>query len=592
MGRPGMSRRRFAQVTGLAAAGVIAWPDRLQATEPTADLVLTNGRIHTIDPADSVAEGVAVRGGRILAVGPAEAVQRLVGTTTRVLDLGGRAVTPGLVDSHAHLGPFGNRENGWFVNLQGLYSKEEVLEALAQRARRTPAGGWVRAWGVESNSHSFLDRESLDGVSRKHPILVFHTGGQWGFANSLALQLAAISKETADPPGARIGRALLSREPSGLLLHYPALNLVQMVAPALTDVEAREAILYAARLYAAEGVTCINDNFLYVNMAPHFHRAYGRLAREGTLPVRVKIWPYFPNLEIATKFYNALARADGPLPEAPFQEIIRLRRDESALFRTLWGGAKMAVDGFPLWYQGQTAFPMHRTDELGAMVRLFHRAGDQISIHAVGDQAVDLALDAWEAAWREFPRQDCRYRIEHAIAPKSASLDRMARLGVVVSTHPQWIYGWGDKWAPPMWQRPGVFPLRDYLRKGIPIAMGADPPAFPIWKPQIGLWQATARTTKGGRAINPDNSIGIRQALRVQSLGSAYAAFQERELGSIEAGKLADLVVWDHDFTAVPTGQIPAVKAELTLLGGEVVYKRPGTALTWRDGVPIQRERL
>ena len=216
------------------------------------------------------------------------------------------------------------------------------------------------------------------------------------------------------------------------------------------------------------------------------------------------------------------------------------------------------------------------------MFKLFHQAGHQVSVHAVGDNAVDLMLDIIEAANRDYPREGHRHRIEHALSPKTYSLERMNRLGVVISTHPQWFFAWGDKWTGLKMREDffGVIPLKSYLKSNISLAIGADPPAFPVYKPQVALAEAVNRVTQGGYHFDPAESITIQEALKIQTMGSAYAGFQENEIGSIEKGKLADMVIWDRDFYTVPPDKIKDVKAEMTILGGKIVYRYNETKLS------------
>jgi predicted amidohydrolase YtcJ len=577
-----ISRREFLKVSGVVVAGVLIPYRGVQASYPTADTVLTNGNILCVEPAGATAQAVAIRKGKILDVGENALASRYVGQGTEVVDLQGRTLTPGLIDAHAHLPFFGLRENGWLLNLQGIFSKDEILELLAQRAGKTPRGEWISAWGVENLSMSHLNREDLDRVSRSHPMLVVSTGGQWGFANSYALKIAGIDRDTPDPPGSRIARSPSTWEPSGLLVHYPALNLVRRHMPVPTEEQAGEALLFAARLYATEGVTTVHDNFFSLG-TPCFQKAYFNLTASGKMPVRMKLWPYIPNAGIGSGVYKAIFQSDRLEPHWRIKDLIRYKRESPSLFEALWGGFKMAVDGggpTTHWYD-RPGLCLHSGDELYRMANLFHGAGHQVSIHAGGDHAVDMALDAIEAAQRERPREDSRHRIEHALSPRWDTLDRMKKLGIVVCTHPQWFYAWGDKWSGFKMRENayGVIPLRSYLKRGIPVALGADPPAFPVYQPQVALWQASARITKGGYRFDPVEAISIDEALKAQTMGSAYAGFQEKEIGSIEKGKLADLVIWNKDFHSVPREEIKDVKAELTLLEGRIVYTRDGTTL-------------
>ena len=573
-----ISRRKFLEISALATAGVLAGLPTVKASTPTAELVLINGKIITVDAKDSIMEGVAVRGGKIIDTGVAKKISQYTGTQTKVIDLQGKAVTPGLIDSHAHLPPFGLRESRW-VKLQGMETKEEILEALAQRAQITPAGTFINAWGVESLSLSFMDKRDLDRVTSRHPLLVVHTGGQWGFANTQALNAAGIDKDTVSPPGSRVQKGY-SGEPTGLLVHYPALYLVRKHMPIMSDDDARASIRHAAELYVQDGVTTIHDNFLMVAEigATQFIKAYIDLAQTKTLPTRIKLWPYLPNLKEATLVMNDLFSGKDPMTDSPVRELSVLRKHLPGLFAEMWGGLKIAIDGggeTSIWYDNQRALPLHSTADLKAMVTLFHRADQQVSAHAIGDKAVDLFLDSVEAAQKDHRRNDARHRIEHALCPQSGSLERIKRLGVVVSTHPQWIYSWGDKWR--MKNRAVAIPLNSYLKEGIPVAFGADPPAFPLYQPQIALWQAIKRTTQAGSRLDSAERISIQEALKMQTMGSAYSAFQEREIGSIEIGKLADMVVWDRDYYSISQDEIKDVKAVMTFVGGKIVHEKRGS---------------
>jgi len=548
-------------------------------------VVLMNGKVITMDPLDSIAQSVAVKKEKIIEVGENKAVSKYIGRKTRVMDLKGKTVTPGLIDSHAHLPFFGLRENGWFLKLQGVFSKDEILDLLAQRARKTPKGEWISAWGLESLSLSYLNRYGLDKVTTEHPLLVVFTGGQWGFANSYALDIAGIDKSTPSPPGSKIGRSPSTGEPTGLLIHYPALNLVRKHMPIPDSGQAKDALLFAAKLYAAEGVTTVHDNFFSLG-SPHFHKAYFELVASGRMPLRARLWPYIPNFYIASRVFHALFESETLDPRSKIKELIWYKREYPELFNSVWGGFKMAVDGggpTSDWHR-KRGLCLHKEEDLQSMFKLFHRAGHQVSVHAVGDRAVDQILDAIEHAQQEYPREDSRHRIEHALSPQTSSLRRMKALGVVVSTHPQWFFAWGDKWGGLKMRENyfGVIPLKSYLRRSIPLAMGADPPAFPIHKPQLALFEALARITRRGYSFDQRESISIQEALRIQTMGSAYAGFQEKEIGSIEKGKSADIAVWDRDFYAIPADQIKGAKAEVTILRGKIIFKSSKSYLSWK----------
>lgn len=575
---PIINRREFLQVSGLAFASVLAGEGRIEAGSPTAELVLAKGNILTIDGNDSIAEAVAVKDGRILDVGKEEAIRRYIGPGTQVVDLRGRTVTPGLIDSHAHLPVFGLRENGSWVNLQSKESKEEILDAISARARQFPAGSWVYAWGIRDLTLSFLDRHDLDRISRDHPILAVQTGGQWGFANTLALKRSRIDGNTPDPAGAKIGKDD-GGNPTGLLLHYPALYLARKEMPVPTKEQYGEALRFAANLYAAEGVTTVHDNFFFIAeiSSGNAAGAYLENLESNRIPIRVKLWPYIPNLQEAHLAVKELYSKKDPDPKSDYGGLSIRKKENPSFFRNIWGGWKLAADGggpSALFYRNRSALPLHSEKDFTEMVSLFHGTGQQICVHAVGDKAVDLTLSAFIQANKKEPRKDHRHRLEHALSPTVRALDVIAKSGTVVSTHPQWIYRFFDnsRYLKVLDRERGVVPLKSILQRGIPVAFGADPPAYPLYQPQVALWQASVRITEKGHQFDLSESIPLEKALRCQTMGSAYSAFQEREIGSVEKGKLADLVVWNRDIRGIEAGEIMSLKPEATMVGGKVIF--------------------
>jgi len=582
-----LDRRTFLRISSLTAVSLSAWHPRIEASTPTAGLVLRNGKIITVDSNDHIAQALAIRNGQILDVGSNESISKYIGHETKIIDLQGKTVTPGLIDSHAHLPFLGLRENGSWVNLQGLYTLEEVLEALFQKTRKTATGDWIFAWGLESMSLEFMNKTDLDKVSRKHPIVIAHTTGQWGFANTYALDVAGISKDTPNPVGGKIDKSSLTGEPTGLLIHYQALYLVRKHIPSDYDGFQR-ALLYACQLYAAEGVTTIHDNFVPFSEigSGNSVNGYSQVLLGGKLPLRIKLWPYIPNINVAQQVVGDISNSKDVNPHSALKGLLFLKKEDPGLFESIWGGWKIAVDGggpTALYYQNPFGLAMHPQKDFFELVNLLHQSDQQISIHSVGDRAVDLSLKAIEIALQRKLRRDHRHRLEHAMMPSSNALPFMKELGIVISTHPQFIYGWGDNMEG-LRRRdfPGgrVIPLKSYIKNDIPVAFGADPPAFPFIQPQIALSQATIRTSRRGAKFNSSESISIKEAIRIQTMGSAYAAFQEKQIGSLEKGKEADLVVWDSDFLAITADKISKVKAELTIINGKIVYQRNKNGLS------------
>jgi predicted amidohydrolase YtcJ len=254
-----------------------------------------------------------------------------------------------------------------------------------------------------------------------------------------------------------------------------------------------------------------------------------------------------------------------------------------------FAGWKIAVDGgasagTALMYDtstlaSQRSYLYHTQERLNEMVAMFHEQGYQVAFHVVGDKAVDMALDAIEYALEKSPRADHRHRLEHVIVPTPEALDRIKRLGVVVSTSPQWITFFGAGWEEVFGEErmKQFMPLKTMLDKGIPLAFGCDAPATPLIDPKWALIGATSRMTYEMRPIRPEESISMKDALRVHTMGSAYAAFEENIRGSIEPGKTADMVVWSEDLNSASLQQLVKVRVEVTIVEGEVAYKAEDT---------------
>ena len=377
-----IDRRTFLKLLGTVSAAPLLRPLSVVAVQPEASMILFNGRIITVDGSDSVAEAIAVRGDRILAVGSTPRVKSFAGRDSMLIDLQGKAVTPGLIDSHAHLPPFGSRELYW-VKLQGIESKEEILELIAARAEKTLEGAFINAWGVESDDFAFMNRRDLDEVTTRHPVLVVHTTGQWGFANSAALELGGVNQATVSPPGSLIEKGPRG-EPTGLLVHYPALYLVRSAIPPPTAEQMERGISHAAALYSQEGVTSVHDNFFMVTgmSSVESARLYFNLAASGRLPLRLKIWPYLPTLPDTLDAVAELFTAGKPNTASPFYEVGEMKRSDPASFARVWGGLKIAVDGSgPTagWSRNPNALMLHSPAELRANGRRHSsgRAADQ-----------------------------------------------------------------------------------------------------------------------------------------------------------------------------------------------------------------------
>ena len=527
--------------------------------EGPADLVLLNGKVITVDAADTIAQAVAIKNGRIQAVGSDEAIRALVGPDTETVDLAGRSLTPGLIDAHNHFQVMGLM-NGYYVPLMPpeVRTLAELQAKLQETVAQTPPGEWVKGYYLGLAEGRLPTRHDLDPISSEHPIWLMQQGGHYGSANSLALQIAGITADTPNPPGGQIGREA-NGEPNGVFYNHRAMDLVRRYIPAYTPEMVHENIVSTQPIFAAVGVTSFQDNNVRgVDMI----RAYLETGKRGDMYLRGAV--YF-TLEWPKDLDRALNQMEH-------------YQDEFMRF----AGFKFLLDGQALMaychepHNGvRWDMPTWEPQTFKDAVRKLHDTGLQICVHCIGDAAVDLTLDAYEEAMNANPRPDPRHRIEHAILTQAHSTQRMKDLGVVVSTQPAFIRIGGAYW-------PGVFGperadrlmvTREWLESGVHLALGSDAPTGPWYTPQMTLAEAVARVDRNNQQLEPDQALTIQEALRAHTMGSAYAAHEENIKGSIEVGKLADLAVWSEDPYTAPLQRLWQTPIEMTLVGGEIVYK-------------------
>lgn len=531
-----------------------------------ADAVYVNGAVVTMDAAGRVAEAVYVRDGRVRATGTSAAMRRLAGPSARIVDLGGKALLPGFYAAHDHF-PAAGVVALFQVDLNSppigrMKTVDDVIQALRERAVQTPPGAWIVGRGYDDTllaERRHATRADLDRASTAHPIVVIHTSGHLNAANSRALALAGVTRDTPNPKGGVI-RKDASGEPTGVIEES---SIVTRHAPELTVAQRREAIAWSARHYLSRGVTTTviagGDRTGVEQLAA--------AARDNALPLRV------------VTMMGAGSRRSVPGNTMPGVPVDRLRV----------AGVKIWHDGSIQGYTGYLAAPYHRQpegkddyrgyslqsrDELFTTVKTLHRAGYQVAIHGNGDAAIDAILDAFEAAQLEHPRADSRHRIEHCQTAREDQLDRMKPLGVTPSFFVGHVYYWGDRHrdiflGPSRSAR--ISPLASAAKRGIRFSVHDDTPVTPVNPLQL-VWVAANRLTKEGRVLGPDQRIGVLRALRAVTSDAAWQNFEESTKGSIEAGKLADFVVLDRNPLAVPVSELRAINVVETIVGGERVW--------------------
>ncbi|MGD2200877.1 MAG: amidohydrolase [Candidatus Bathyarchaeota archaeon] len=536
-------------------------------SELLADLVLLNGKVVTIDPDESIAEAVAVKWGKIVAVGEDDKVERLIGNETRVIDLEGRTVIPGLIDSHCHMVATGISRMAGAVDLSeeaGVRSIADLQMRLAEKAKATPRGEWVV--GVKEDDSKLAEkrhptRRDLDKACPNHPCIVSTVGGHFSVANSVAFETAGVSKETPDPVGGVFERDNVTGELTGGV-HEKAREVFMSEgsypwAPKREGAaEGAKAILEAN---AASGLTCVYDMVDGTQI-----RAVLDLMNRGELPIRVR-------MDVTIDLFNAM--------------------DELGLYRGL-GDDWVRVCGLKMFFDGaisaRTAAVkepyLHRDDFYGVMatteelaretIMKAYTKGYRISAHANGDRAIPIYLDIMEEAQRKYPRDDSRNRVIHCTVVNDELITRIKELDLLPTIFGAYPYYHGDKILPAFGEErlERMFAARSFLDAGIVIAAHSDHSASP-YPPLMGIHSLINRKSKGGRPVGPSQNVMVMEALKMYTINAAYHSFDEDRLGSIEVGKLADMVVLGKDILTVSLEEIINIPIEMTIVDGRVIYR-------------------
>lgn len=546
---------KIVQLTATVVPGTSLAPPPTLASGEFADTVLFNGNLITMDPAIASATALAVKNGLILQVGADDAIRALAGNATRLIDLDGKTVTPGLIDAHNHLQVWGTLLNA-FVPLipPEVRSLDDLLNRLSQVVAQTPAGEWIQGyfWKVDP----LPNRRHLDPISPDNPVWLMQQGGHFGSANSLALSIANITAVTEDPEGGVIERDD-NGEPTGVFYNHRAMDLLRAYAPIPSVEDIISNIHFGEALMAAEGVTSFHD----VNARFNAIEAYLEAGRAKSMTMRGQV---FYTLEWPAD----LERALNEIPHYA-DEFMR------------FAGYKFLIDGqFPTWYTHEPHpgirwnMPTWDEEMFKRAVRELHDTGLQIAVHCGGDAAVDLVLEAYEEAMNANPRPDPRHRLEHATLTKPQATQKARDLGVQISTQPQFIYPFTNLEDEIGEERAArIMVTREWLDAGINVALGSDMPTSPWYKPQVTLAGAVTRLRIDKSRFHPEQAMTVQEALYAHTMGSAHAAFEENVKGSLTPGKYADLVVWDDDFYTVKPEDIVNVNAELTMIQGKIVYE-------------------
>jgi predicted amidohydrolase YtcJ len=536
--------------------------------ELKADMVLLNGKVVTIDPDDRIVEAVAIRGNQIAAVGSTEEIKQIVGTETKVINLKGKTVMPGIIDSHTHPSHIAAKFLEVDCRSPPIRKISEILSLIKEKAEELGPGEWVRGANfndskLEEKRH--ITRWELDKVAPDNPVFIVADTGHQSLVNGLAFEIAVIDKNTPDPPGGEIERDE-NGEPTGLL-YENASRLVRNHIPEYSVESLKESYRDVVAQFSKWGVTSTHNASGHRNGI----RAYKQLLDEGVKQLRMRLMVSI-NRDEPGDVLDALELAG---IESGFGDdwlgvmSMKIMGDGSGAGGTccVYEPQNRGPRGMGLW--------MTEPEQVEKLVIRSHNAGLRVSIHSIGDRGVDMALDCIEKAQKLNPKPDMRHRIEHNSLCPPKSLKRIKELGVTPSSSIGYMYGLGDQYAEnfgPARSR-WLHPHKTMKDMGIIAGGNSDCPVT-YYSPFVQIYEAVTRKTSSGKVVSPEECITPMEAIRVYTWNGAYLGKDEDKLGSIEPGKLADLIVLDRDILSIPYDEIKDIEVLKTIVNGKTIYEK------------------
>lgn len=553
-------------------------------TEPPPDVLVTHARVYTVNSKQPWAEAVAIRGDKIVAVGSAAELDRYKGNTTKVIDAGGKLVLPGFTDCHIHF--FDGSQSLQQIYLDDAPDIQEIQRRVKAYAGSHPKEAWVlgRGWQYSSVGPTHLpDKKYLDEIVPDRPVYLESYDGHTWWANTKAMQLAGITKDTPNPPGGEVVRDARTGDPTGVFKESPAEDLVRRAVPPASHDESLQAL--RAGLKAANRVGLVR-----------VHSAGGDLQNVELFEELRKAG------ELSLRMYLSYRATPPEITAAQFAEIEAARNRNHDEWISA-GAAKFFMDGVVESHTAAMLTPYSDDPNLSGktfwdpavytkMVAELDKRGIQIFTHAIGDRSVRLTLDAYENAARVNGTSDRRHRIEHIETITAEDIPRFGKLGVIASFQPLHAYPnddtlnvWAHNVGPERVQR--AWSWRSVENSGGVLAFGSDWPVVTL-NPWAGVQNALTRQTTDGKppgGFVPKERISLEDAIRGYTLGAAFAGHREATEGSVEPGKLADLIILGQDLFRIEPTQIEKTEVLLTMVGGKVVYESPN----WTNALKTSR---
>lgn len=547
------------------------------------DLILVNGNIITVDSSDRIAEGIAIKNNKIIAIGTSSEINALAGPKTQRINLNRRTVTPGLLDAHIHLtySP-ATIPNMIDLSYPAVKNLKDVKSLIAQKVKTLKPGEWIRGKGWDEGKleeQRLITARDIDDVSPANPVWLSHTTGHYGVANSTALALAKINAGTPNPPEGIIEKDS-SGAPTGVLKEAAMGAISRLLPPATTkDIEA--GIIHMTNALNQEGMTGIKDP----GLNDKAWQAYQNVLAAGKLSIRVLgLWPGGSSLATVRKVIDKQATIPANFRLGNDHLVsggIKIFADGSGGARTAWLYKEWNKDVKEI-DRDNYGFPNTNPDTLKEMIRTAHDAGIHVSTHAIGDRTIDVVVKSYFEALKSNPIRGLRHGIIHANIPTDEAINTMAKLQQSYDAgypEPSATFTWwiGDTYAGNFGERAArLNPFATFKERGIKWGNGSDYPVTPF-AARYGIWSAIARQPTignyGGDPFGRKEAVDVRTALRAVTIWAARQLFMEDKIGSIEIGKYADLAVWDRNLYTIPTDEIKEMKCLMTIFNGEVVYR-------------------
>lgn len=570
-------KKIFLVILLFCTTSIVTFTLLTRAPSAPASQAFINANLLTMDDNSSIAQAVYIENDRIKKVGSNEDIKQLISSQTQVHDLEGKTLLPGFIEAHGHFPGSGLKAVSSDLNsppIGDISSIKQLLIRLKEQADNTKKGEWLVGFGYDDTlvtEHRHPTRQELDSVSTEHPIFILHVSGHLGVANSLAMNMINIFEDTPNPSGGVIEKDSQGQL-TGLVAETATLPFIAS-AMKFTIFQGIKIINAAVDEYASMGVTSVQNGaadekgFNTLRYASKFN----------LVPMRIQVWPHYKTL--GPKFLS------GELDP----KKVNTNKFEVSTYKIVADGSIQGYTGFlsepyhvlPNNAQGQpkenyVGYPTLNRVKLTELVTKVYQKGLHLAVHGNGDAAIDNIIYAVEQAQKKYPKTDPRTILIHAQMARNDQLDKMKELGITPSFFTAHTYYWGDRHASTFMgaeRASRMSPAQSANQKGLRFSIHLDTPVVPI-NPMLMVWNAVNRVSTSGQVIGAHQRISVMQALRATTIDAAWQTFKDKDLGSIEAGKLADLVILEQNPLTIESSKLKDIKVLATYVGGVSIYKR------------------